>query len=115
MAVASCFEMHTSCAPSHEADQGFAPASRARHIGVREEQLLAADLVAGNRLLSFRRNQPVDEGLAQFLLHVRMFGRVHEDHAILVEHALVAGDQVVEFAAVLECQPVAAVCQHIGI
>src|SRR5262245_19497558 len=43
--------------------------SRPRRRGVREEQLVAVDLVIGDRLLAFRRDQPIDEGLAERLLH----------------------------------------------
>ena len=35
--------------------------------GVREEQLLAADLVVGDGLLAGRRHHPVGEGLGQLL------------------------------------------------
>ena len=66
------------------------PASGARVVGVRIEQLLAVDLVVGDLLLSFRRNQLVDELLAELLLHVRMLRRVDQHDAVLVEHALVA-------------------------
>src|SRR5690348_15769441 len=41
-------------------------------FGIGEEQLLAADLVRGDRRLAIRRDQPVDEGLAEILLHRRM-------------------------------------------
>jgi hypothetical protein len=56
-------------------------ASRAVVVGVRIEQLLAIDLVVGDRLLPFRRHQPVDELLAELLLHVRILGR----HTLQVE------------------------------
>src|SRR6266508_1269795 len=51
--------------------------SRARIVGVRIEQLLAADLVIGNGSLAFRRNEPVDEGLAKLLFYVRMLFRIY--------------------------------------
>ena len=91
------------------------PANHAPARGVREEQLLAVDLVVGDRLLAFRRNQPVDEGLAELLLHVRMLGRVHQHDAVLVEQPLVAFDHDGEIALVLEREPGAAVGQHIGV
>ena len=75
----------------------------------------AADLVVGDRLLPLRRHQPVDERLAELLLHVRMLGRIHQDDAVLVEQPVVALDHDVEVAAVLERQPGAAVGQHIGV
>src|SRR5262249_36074631 len=49
-----------------------------RRVGVGEEQLLAVDLVGGNRFLAFVGNEPVDEGLAQILLDVRMLRRVYQ-------------------------------------
>src|SRR6266511_278972 len=67
--------------------------SRARIVGVRIEQLRAADLVIGNGSLAFRRDEPVNEGLAEVFLPVRMPCRIDGDDAILVEHALVAGQQ----------------------
>src|SRR5512142_955167 len=47
-----------------------------RHIGVREEQLLAVDLVVLDHLLAGGRDQPVDEGLAELLLDVGMLRRI---------------------------------------
>src|SRR6266511_2185517 len=88
--------------------------SRARIVGVRIEQLLAADLVIGNGSLAFRRDEPVNEGLAGLLLHVRMPCRIDENNAVLIEEPLVAGHQYVEIAAVLEREPSAAVGEHIG-
>ncbi len=44
-----------------------------------------------------------------------MLGRVHQDHAILVEQTLVAFDGDGEFAAVLERDPGGAVRQNIGV
>ena len=49
------------------------------------------------------------------LLHVRMLRRIHEDHAVLVEQPLVALDEDLEVAAVLERQPRAAVGEHVGV
>ena len=80
-----------------------------------EQRLLAVDLVAGDVLLAFRRNQIIDELLAEFLLDVRMLVRIHQHDAVLVEHALVAFDHDLQFALVLEMNPGAAVGQHIGI
>src|SRR5450759_1758204 len=90
-------------------------ASRAVIVGVRVKQLLAVDLVVGDVLLPFRRDQVVDELLAELLLHVDMLGRVHQHHAILVEHALVAFDQDRKVALVLEMDPGAAVGQHVTV
>src|SRR6266550_22381 len=89
--------------------------SRARIVGIRIEQLLAADLVIGNGSLAFQRDEPVNECLAELLLHVRMPCRVDEDNAVLIEQALVAGDEDVEIAAVLERQPRAAIGEYIGV
>src|SRR5688572_17064029 len=72
---------------------------------VREEKLLAADLVLGNSPLAFPRNQPVDESLAHFLLDVRMSRRVDQDHPVLVEQTLVALHRNHQLAAILEGQP----------
>src|SRR5262245_32032751 len=81
---------------------GSGPASHALRGGVREEQLLAVDLIVGDRLLTLRRDQPVDEGLAEVLLHMRVLGRVDQDYAVLVEQPPVALDHDLELAAVLE-------------
>src|SRR5262245_23488066 len=87
--------------------------SRARLRCIGEEQLLPVDLVIGDRLLAFRRDQPVDERLAEILLHVRVLRRIHLDHAVLVEQPPVALDRDQQRAAVLERDPRAAVGQHI--
>src|SRR4029079_16873776 len=71
---------------------------------IREEQLLAVDLVVGDRLLACRRYHPVGELLRQRTLHVRVFGRVHHHHTVLVEQPLVALDEDREITAVLERQ-----------
>src|SRR5215467_1719076 len=89
--------------------------SRPRHIGIGEEQLLPVDLVVRDRLLAFGRDEPVDEGLAERLLDVRMLFGIDQHDAVLVEQALVAGDEDVEIAAVLERKPGAAVGEHIGV
>ena len=73
--------------------------SRPRHGGVREEQLIAVDLVVGDRLLAFRRDQPVDKLLAEILLHVRVLARVHQHDAVLIEQPSVAFDYDIELAA----------------
>src|SRR5207249_12278502 len=46
--------------------------SRRWILGVGIEKLLPVDLVAGDRLLAFGRDHPVDELLAEFLFHIRM-------------------------------------------
>src|ERR1700748_3262948 len=46
-----------------------------------KEQLLAVDLVAGDHSLAFPGDQPIDEGLTEFLLHGRKFFRVHQHDA----------------------------------
>src|SRR5689334_18342390 len=88
--------------------------SRPGVVGIRIEQLLAVDLIAGNVFLALRGDQVIDELLAEILLHIRMLGRVHQDHAILVEQALVAFDLDDEIALVLEGNPRPAVGQSVG-
>src|SRR5204862_5575571 len=82
---------------------------------VRKEQLLAADLVRGDRLLPCRREHPVGERLRELHLDVRVLRRIDDDDAVLVEEALVALDQDREIAAILEAQPGAAVGQRVGV
>ena len=53
--------------------------------GVGEEELLAIDLVVGDRGLSLRTREPVDEGLPIFGFHIGVLRRIDEDYAILVE------------------------------
>jgi hypothetical protein len=65
---------------------------KATSWGFRVEQLLAVDLVVGDVALPFGRDEPVDELLAQLFLYMRVFLRVHQHHAVLVEVALVALD-----------------------
>src|SRR5262250_2612667 len=77
---------------------------------VREEKLLAVDLVTRDHRLPARRDEPVDELLAEVLLDVRMFFRIDEHHAVLVEQALVALDHDLEIATVLEREP----CSPVG-
>src|SRR5215475_6814333 len=52
------------------------------------EHLLAVNLVIGDCLLAFVRNEPVDELLAKRLLHMRMIGRVNKDDTVLVNSSL---------------------------
>src|SRR5258708_2355312 len=89
--------------------------SRSGNGGVGEEQLLAVDLVVGDRLLALGRDEPVDEGLAQLVLHVRMLCRIHQDDAVLVEQLVVAFDRDGEVAAVLEREPGAAIGERVGV
>src|SRR5260221_9738741 len=90
-------------------------ASRVRVVRVRIEQLLAVDLVIGDGVLSLRRNEPVDEGLTEFCLYMRMPLGIYQHHAILIEKSLVALDRDREVAAVLERQPSATIRQHVGV
>ena len=97
-------------------DLGSKPNASGVRVGrVRVEQLLAADLVAGDDVLTFRRNQEVDELLTEVFLDARIFRRIHQHHAILVEQALVAFDHDGEIAAVLESEPSAAIRQHVSV
>jgi hypothetical protein len=50
--------------------------------------LLAADFVIGDGLLSFRRDKPIDEGLAELFLHVRVPFGIYQHHAVLIEQLL---------------------------
>src|SRR6188508_3863612 len=83
--------------------------------GIREEELLAPDLISSDGGLSLGRDQPVDERLTQLLLHVRMLGRIDQHHAVLVEEAPVALHHDRELAAVLEREPGAAIGERIGV
>src|ERR1700730_18104743 len=55
--------------PRGEARKGIDRPSCVGLSRVRVEELLAIDLVVGNRFLTFRRNYPIDEYLAEFLLY----------------------------------------------
>src|SRR5262249_23013348 len=79
--------------------------SCARIIGIRIEQLLAFDLVIGDRLLTVRRNEPVDKLLAEVLFHVRMLGRIHQYYTVLIEQTLVTFHQDLQVTLVLEMNP----------
>ena len=83
--------------------------------GVRKEQLLPANLVIGDHALPARRHEPVGKALPQLQLHVRILGRVHDDHAIGVEEAGVALHQHHQIGTVLERQPGATIGQDIGV
>src|SRR5215212_9038141 len=83
--------------------------------GIRIKQPLAVDLVAGDDVLAFRGNQPVDELLSQLLLHRRMLLWIDQHDAVLIEQPLVALDRDGELAAILERQPGAPVSQYIGV
>ena len=78
------------------------PPSRTRVAGIWVEQLLAVDLIVGDRLLAFRRHQPIDELLAEVLLYVRMLGRIDQHNAVLVKQALVAFHKDLQVTLVLE-------------
>src|SRR5207249_4129313 len=88
--------------------------SSAGIVRVRVEELLAADLVRGNRTLSCRGNEPVDEFLTELLFHVRMLFGIHQHHTVLVEQAFVALDQDRKIAAILKSKPGPAVRENIG-
>src|SRR5690606_29411426 len=76
----------------------FATRSGARLLGVREEELLAVDLVFTDRRLALGRDQPIDEGLAGLRLDARVLFGVHQHDPILVEQPLVALDHDIEIA-----------------
>src|SRR5690625_1195565 len=85
-----------------------------RLIGVRIEELLTVQLVGADRSLPFLGNQPVDEGLALLGLDVLVALGIDQDHAILVEEAVIAFDQNLQVTAVLKADPGAAIGQGIG-
>src|SRR5262245_9393283 len=66
------------------------------------EHLLAVNLVIGDCLLAFVRNEPVDELLAKLLLHMRMLGGINRDDTVLVEQQFVALYRDDEVGLVLE-------------
>src|SRR5215510_1987142 len=80
-----------------------------------DEELLAVDLVTRDRVLALSRYQPIDEGLAQVRLHVRVHGGVHQYHVVLVEQPLVALNDDIKFAAVLKRNPRATIGKHISV
>src|SRR5215831_773398 len=50
-----------------------------------ERKRLAVDPVVGNRPLSFRRSQPINESATEVLFDMRVFCRVYEHDPVLVE------------------------------
>ena len=86
---------HLGCVRVHE------HASDPRHTTIGDEQPLAFDLVTRDRVLALSRNQPIDEGLAQVRLHMRVLGGVNQYHGILVEQPLVALNEDFKFATFL--------------
>src|SRR5215471_1110354 len=94
---------------------GF-PESRGRPtlFALGPEHLLTVNLVIGDCLLAFVRNEPVDELLAKLLLHMRMLGRVNQDDTVLVEQQFVPLHRDDEVGLVLERNPGAAVRHNIG-
>src|SRR5215469_9996916 len=90
-------------------------ASRLRAGIIREEELLAADLVVGDRLLTLARGQPFDEAHAERLFYMRMLRRVDQHDAILIEEPLVALDEDLQILPVLEGEPGAAIGEEIGV
>ena len=73
--------------------------ARHRGFGVREEELLAVDLVGWRSPPGPPASQPVDERLARLGLHVRVLLRVHQDHPVRVEERRVALEEDLEVAA----------------
>ena len=75
---------------SQKSDLGDARVRPCNHHGLGlfalgPEQLLTVNLVIGDCLLAFVRNEPVDELLAKLLLHMRMLGRVNQDDTVNAE------------------------------
>src|SRR5438477_3300223 len=83
--------------------------------GIREEQLLAADFVRGDRFLSLPRDEPVDEPLSEIALDVRMLLGIHQHHAVLVEQTTIAFYDDSEIATVFERKPSSAICEDVSI
>src|SRR5512134_1504203 len=104
-------------AENAQSEPAVSPFLSSRHLlrRIREEELLASDLVGGDRLLPFIGDDPVDECLSHVALDPEMLGRIHEDDAVLVEQAFVAFDHDRELAAILERQPRAPVGEDIGV
>src|SRR5688572_21279917 len=82
---------------------------------IREKKLLAADLVRGDGLLSFARNDPVDESLPHLALHREVLRRIDQDDAVLVEQALVSLQDHGQRRGILEGEPGAAIGEDIGV
>src|SRR5437763_7994994 len=82
---------------------------------IRKEQLLSADLVGSDRILTLARNQPVDELLGELPFDVRMLLRIDEHQSILIEQPAVAFDDDHELATIFERQPRPAIRKDIGV
>src|SRR6516164_1287507 len=104
-----------ACAPRHAGRACLEDLSSVRIVRVRVEKLLSVDPVAGDHVLSLRRNQPVDELLAELLLHAWTSRRRHEHDAVLIEETLVAFNEDCKVAAILKREPGAAIGQHISV
>src|SRR4029453_10418719 len=83
-------------------------------VSVGKEKLLSVDFLSADRFLPFARDEPVNEGLAQILLHVWVVGRIDQDYAVLIEEALVTLHRDLQIGLVLERNPGAPVGQHVG-
>src|SRR5262245_57618481 len=92
-----------------------APRSCPRQITVGGEELLAFNLITRNRVLALSRPQPIDEGLAQVRLHMRVIGGVHQYHGILVEQPRVALNENIKFVVVFKRNPAAAIGKQISV
>src|SRR5574341_531419 len=84
-------------------------------LEIGKEELFASYLIGCDGALPLRRDDPVDEGLAHLLLHVRVLRRVDENDAVLVEEALVPYHRDDELAPVLAREPRAAVGERVGV
>lgn len=109
--IASTSEKRACC----KATASAANALCVRVVSVRIEKLLAVDLVSGDDPLPFRRNQKVDELLAEVFLDARAFRRVHQHDAVLIKEALVAFDSDDKVTAILKREPSATIGQHVGV
>src|SRR5471032_33041 len=90
-------------------------ASRLGVAGVRIEQLLAVDLIAGDIALSFRGYQPINELLSPIPFDGRVLLRIHQHDAILVEKVLIALNDNHKIALVLECEPRSTIREHVRV
>ena len=82
-------------------------------IGIK--QLLTFYLKRGNRVLTCRTQQPVEECLTKISLHVRMTFGVYHDHTVLIEKVWVIFDQDLETLLVLKTDPRCPVGYRVGV
>ena len=77
--------------------------------------MLALDLVARDRLLTFSRGNPINELLAVTFFDVRTFGGIDQHHAVLIEKPWIPLDGDAKLTRILEPELGAAIGQNVGI